>query len=58
MLLLGIEIDPGIGDGNGLAVLLCCGEDMYAVFVRVVKVGIDNLLFMVETFRPSLRTMF
>lgn len=53
MLLQGVEIDPGIGDGNCLAVLFCCGKDMYAVFVRVVKVGIDNLLFYEEYVLPQ-----
>ena len=53
MLLQWVEIDPGIGDGNSLAVLFCCGKDMYTVFVRVVKVGIDNLLFYEEHVLPQ-----
>ena len=53
MLLQGVEIDPGIGDGNGLAVLFCCGKDMYAVFVCIVKVGIDDCLFYEEHVLPQ-----
>ena len=57
MLLHRIEIYPGIGYGNSLVVLFCGGKDMDAVFVHVVKVGINNILLYEEYILPQFQNM-
>ena len=57
MLFQRIEIYPGIGYGNSLVVLFCGGKDMDAVFVHVVKVGINNILLYEEYILPQFQNM-